>query len=197
MGRSRGRHQRAQSYLDPAEPLTISVLGGNHGLATNGVHAADLFLYYDKSNQIQSSGSFIDPTLHQSKRGEGIYDLSGTLHGYTEKGSRFMLSYSSDSNSPDHISIITPRYRCIVDHLQHWAYESDVDSDWAWRPALFDGNLLVSHMTKAFATDILTTGRCELPTLEECLPAHQFILSELLPHFNKLLCIEGDRCPVT
>ena len=190
-------HQRTLRYLNQIEPVTFSVMGSNHGLATNGVHAADLFLAYDGTNQIHSSGARIDPQLHPSKRGEGIFDLSGTLHGYTDKGSRFMLSYSSDNHGQEHTTIMTPRYRCIVDHMQRWAYESDADSGWAWRPAIFDGNLLVSHMTKAFATDIMTLGRCELPTLGDCFPAHQFILSELLPHFNKLLGVEGDRCPVT
>jgi predicted dehydrogenase len=190
-------HQRAQGYLNPSEPVQFSVLGSNHGLATNGVHAADLFLAYDGANQIHSSGSIIDPILHPSKRGEGIFDLSGTLHGYTEKGSHFMVSYSSDNHSQEHTTIMTPRYRCIVDQMRHWAYESDADNGWAWRPAIFDDNLLISQMTKAFATDILTMGRCELPTLEECFPAHKFILSELLPHFNKLLDVKGDRCPVT
>lgn len=33
-------HQRTRRFLNPAEPVTFTVVGGNHGLATNGVHAA-------------------------------------------------------------------------------------------------------------------------------------------------------------
>ena len=190
-------HKRLKELLDPAEPVVYSVVGGNHGLANNGIHHADLFAFFDESGCIKSAGSRIDPVPHPSKRGESMRDLSGTLHGYTEKGSQFTVSYARDHDHWEHISIATRRYRCVVDHLQRCAFESDADSGWSWRQAPFDGNPWVSNMTKAFATEILTSRRCELPTLEECFVAHQFILSELLPHFNNLLGVEEDRCPVT
>ena len=190
-------HKRIKEWVDSADPVLVNVVGGNHGLATNGIHAADLFAFYDGSGHIEIGGSHIDQVLHPSKRANGLFDLSGTLSGHSSKGSLFSLSYAGDHDSPEHISITTPRYRCIVDHSQRWAFESNVATAWEWKMAPFDGNLLVSEMTKAFALDIMTHGRCELPTLEECFVAHRFILGELLPHFNKLLDQEGDRCPVT
>ena len=81
--------------------------------------------------------------------------------------------------------------------MTKWFCESTADSGWSWRAVPFETNLMVSHMTRAFAADILTSGRCELPTLEECFPAHRFILSELLPHFNRLCGTDSDRCPAT
>ena len=190
-------HKRVKAILDPSEPILLSDMGGNHGLASNGVHVADLFVFYDDCDRIESAGAHIDPLLHPSKRGSHVFDLSGTLHGYTSKGSHLTISFASDHAAPDHISIASRRYRCIVDHLSRWAWESDADTGWEWRPAPFEGNLLVSHMTKAFATDILSKGNCELPTLAECFPAHRFILEELLLHFNQLLSKDDDRCPVT
>ncbi len=56
---------------------------------------------------------------------------------------------------------------------------------------------MVSQMTKAFVTDILKNSRCQLPTLEECWPAHRFILGALQPHFSRLLGKDLDYCPVT
>ncbi len=196
-GRAHPSHKRVKAHLDPAEPIIFSVVGGNHGLANNGVHAADLFAFYDRTGRIESAGSRIDPVLHSSKRGSSVFDLSGTLHGYTEKGSHFTLSFATDHDGPAHFSIISRRYRAVIDDMMKWFYESTVDSGWSWRAVPFEANLMVSNMTKAFAADILGSGRCELPTLEECFPAHRFILSELQPHFNKLLGTEGDRCPVT
>lgn len=195
--RAYGIHKRVKSYLDATEPLILSWVGANHGLATNGVHAADLFAFYDESERIESAGGHVDPVLHPSKRGNGLFDLSGTLSGYTRKGSQFSLSFARDYQGPDQVVIASPRYRCVVDHLQRWAYESDETSGWRWRPSPFEEDLLVSHMTKGFASDILRFGRCDLPTLEECFVAHRFILSELLPHFNNLMGLDGVRCPVT
>ena len=190
-------HQGVKAKLDPDEPVILSVAGGNHGLATNGIHHADLFAFYDGTGCIKSGGSRIDPIVHQSKRGSGLMDLSGTLHGYTDKGSTLTVSYAPHFENYEHTSISTSRYRCIVDHLQRWALESDADSQWTWQPASFPPEVLVSQITQVFALDILSTGSCALPTLRESLVSHRFILEELQPHFNRLLNRESDRCPVT
>ena len=188
-------HRRVKQRLDPADPMIFSVVGGNLGLANNGIHAADLFVFFDGACRIASAGSFLDPMLHRTKR--GTCDLSGVLHGYTDKGSHFILSYDSRDEQFEHWSITTRRYRCLVDHLQRWAVESDAESGWAWRPVPFEGDLRVSQMTKAFAAQILTTGRCELPMLTESAVAHRFILSVLQPHFRRLMEREVECCPVT
>ena len=190
-------HQRITQRLDPDEPILFTAVGGNHGLANNGVHTADLFAFYDHARHIEPVGACIDPVLHPSKRGNGLYDLSGTLQGSTEKGSHFTLSYASDHSQSEQIMITTKRYRAIVDHMQRWVVESDATTGWAWRPVPFEGDILVSAMTKAFAADILTSGRCLLPTLDESLVAHRFILSSLQTPFSRLLEREVELCPVT
>ena len=171
--------------------------GGNDGLATGGVQDADLFAFYDDASGIESLGSQIDQVLHPSKRGDNIFDLSGTLHGSTEKGSVFTLSHARDSGSWGHISIATRQYRCIVDHLHRTAFESAEKSGWAWREIPFDGPILISEMTREFAADIFEFGRCALPSIDESLVSHRFILGELQPHFSKLLGRNVEQCPVT
>lgn len=190
-------HQQAKERVDPSEPIFFSSVGGNHGLATNGIHSVDLFAFYDEASCIKSAGSKIDSVLHTSKRGSSLFDLSGTVYGYTEKGSQFTLSFTQEPGAWAHTTISTPRYRCIVDHLQRCAFESDADSGWAWRPATFDGPILISEMTRDFVADILEKGSCQLPTLEESLISHRFILGELQPHFSRLLGRDFDHCPVT
>jgi len=190
-------HQRIKSRLVPDEPILFAATGGNHGLANNGVHTADLFAFYDNATRIELAGSSIDPVLHPSKRGDHVFDLSGTLQGVTEKGSHFTLSYARDHAESELIAIATRRYRAIVDHVQRWAVESDLSTGWAWRPVAFEGNILVSHMTQAFAADILASGRCQLPTLGESLVSHRFILGALQAPFSQLLEREVELCPVT
>lgn len=190
-------HQRIKARLDPAEPILFSAMGGNHGLANNGVHTADLFAFYDDASCIELAGAGIDPMLHSSKRGARVFDLSGTLQGLTPKGSHFTLSYASDHVQSEQIAVTTKRYRAIVDHMLRWAVESHAATGWAWQPVSFEGNILVSHMTKGFAADILASGRCQLPTLGESLVAHRFILGALQPVFSRLLEQEVALCPVT
>ena len=84
-------HRRVKQRLDPRDPINFSVLGGKQKLASNGIHVTDLFTFYDENLWIKSGGSYIDPILYPSKRGDGLFDLSGTLLGCTEKGSRLTI----------------------------------------------------------------------------------------------------------
>lgn len=188
-------YKYVKARLEPGRPILYSSVGGNHGLATNGVHAADLFIFLTGADCIESAGARIDPILHHTKRGQ--YDLSGTLHGHSASGSHFTLSYACDHAQSVLDVLVTGRYRWVVDNMKRQAFEGVATDSWDLRPIPFEGNLLVSHMTEGFAADILRYGRCELPTLAQSFPAHRFILSELLPVFNQLLGKEDDRCPVT
>lgn len=190
-------HKRICSQLNPEEPIQYSVIGGNHGLANNGVHAADLFTFLDRSEQLDYLGGHVDSVLHSSKRGKNFFDLSGTLYGSTPKGSHFALSFSKDSGVFPVFSLVSRNYRAIVDELTQTLWESTLDSGWGWNQVSYNENLLVSHMTKTFALDILERGNCELPTVQECFPAHQFILKALLPHFNRLMGRSAGASPVT
>src|SRR3989338_8856352 len=98
-----------------------------------------------------------------------------------------MLSFASPTEAPSFISIVGSKSRFIVDHYQKFAYESYLDSDWQWSYIPIKENWLVSHMTKAFAADIHRKEECDLPTLEECYPAHEFIFEALTPVFKRLL----------
>lgn len=190
-------HRHVKECLDPSEPIIFNVVGGNYGLVTNGVHAVDLFAFYDGATWIESLECQVDPILYPSSRGEGLFDLSGTLRGGTKKGSQFTLSYVGNHKHYEHFAIATRNYRCVIDHLQQWAMESDGSSAWSWRRPSFEEGLLVSVMGKNIAHEILQAGRCKLPTLEDCFPAHRFLLQVLLSHFNRLLGRDSDRCPVT
>ena len=192
-------HQRMKSLLDPQEPMVFSAVGCQQMLATNGIHVADLFAFYDGCRWIEGTqtGNRIDTMLHASKRGDDLFDLTGTLRGYTEKGSTLTISYMPGHSRWEHISVATARHRWIVDHTERWSCESSAESAWAWRMAPFDGNLLVSHTTTGFAADILASRQCGLPSLKESLVAHRFILGQCLPQFCHLLGRQTDVCPVT
>jgi predicted dehydrogenase len=191
-------HHNIKAKLNPDEPITFSAVGGNHGLATVGIHRTDLFAFYDGTGHIENAGSRIDPILHPSKRGEELFDLSGTLHGYTDKGSTLTVTYSNrHPDNYEHLTVATPSYRCVVDHMQQWAMESDSESNGAWRPVQYQSEILVSETTRQFASDILSESACALPTLEDSLVAHRFVLGTLQPHFGRLLNREIDHCPVT
>lgn len=190
-------HRHLKWLLDSAEPMLFAVIGGNHGLVSNGIHMADLFAFYDGAAKIDSAGSRINPVLVPSKRGNGLFDLSGIVQGASIKGSRFTLMYAQDHHGPEIISINTRRHRFLVDHFSRWASESSEAGGWSWHPVSFEGDLLISQMSRVIVSEILTSGSCALPTLGEALIAHRFVLGEVQPVFHQLLGRELDACPVT
>ncbi len=195
--RAHPSHQRVKAQLLADDPILYSVVGGNHGLANNGVHAADLFVFLEGSQQLQLEAAAIDPELLPSKRGPQLFDLSGTLQGYTPRGSHFTLSFAKDHLSPITFTLTSRTYRAIVDDAQQWFYESTAASGWTWKAVPFQALMTVSHMSRQFVSDIFASGTCQLPTLQEAFPAHHFVLSALQPHFKTLLKTESELCPVT
>ncbi len=190
-------HKYIKFKLNPNEPIIFSAIAGNHGLANNGVHEADLFVFHDGCREMILTSQRIDRTLYPSKRGDDLYDLTGTLTAVSEKGSEFIISFDEGHAASDTLFVQSATCRFMIDHFQKFALESYAKDGWQWKPVPIDESWAVSFMTKQFAGDILKTGACELPTLQECYPAHKFLLNALLPHFNQLLKEDLDYCPVT
>ena len=195
--RAYGIHQYIKSKLNPEEPIIFSAVAGNHGLANNGVHEADLFVFHDGCREMILTGQRIDQKLHSSKRGGSIHDLTGTLTAVSEKGSECIISFDFGHTAPDTLFLLSASCRFMVDHFTKFALESYAKDNWTWKQVPIHEDWMVSFMTKQFAGDILRTGTCALPTLKDCYPAHKFILNALLPHFHQLLDKELEYCPVT
>lgn len=190
-------HKRIKGFLEPGQPVYLNVIGGNFGLANNGIHHADLFAFFDGSDRIDPLTASIDPVLHPSKRSNNLYDLSGALHATTLANSRFNLTYSGEHANWEHLHIETNNYRWLVDHLKQEIFESSSETEWRWERLEFNESILVSDLTKRFVIDILSSGSCDLPTLEESWISHKYILEELRPTFRALLNDNLNLCPVT
>jgi predicted dehydrogenase len=195
--RAHWSHRRIKSKLIPGVPVVVTAQGGNHGLANNGIHAADLFAFYSDARDIACTAAAIDPIVHATKRGSDVLDLSGTIAARSDNGSQFLLSYLKEPGGPGHFTIMSDGYRAVVDDSTKGFFESSADAGWAWSAVPFNADLNVSTMTQEFAGDILSTGTCRLPTLEQCYPGHKLILGTLLPVFNRLTGVVRDYCPVT
>jgi predicted dehydrogenase len=195
--RAHWSHQRIKSRLMPGVPVVVTAQGGNHGLANNGVHAADLFAFYSDARTIECISADIDPIVHSTKRGADVLDLSGTICARSDNGSQFILSYAKESGGPGYFTVTSSDYRAVVDDSTKGFFESSASDSWAWHTVPYNADLAVSFMTKEFATDILSKGSCRLPTLEQCFPGHKLILGTLLPAFNRLTGVSRDYCPVT
>ena len=189
-------HLKSREYFSADEPIQFSVFAGNHGLASNGLHSVDLFVFYDRCEFLTPAYTSVDDILHQSRRGSDVYDLSGTLVARSNKGSTIHLSFAAGHFAPPSYMVASSRFRFVLDQWDRLAFTS-AGTDWKWHAADFKDDLLISTMSKQFVAQILKESRCDLPTLAECRAAHVFVLDELLPHFGRLMGRRLDRCPVT
>lgn len=191
-------HRYIKSCFKPGEPIIFNRPGGNFGLACNGIHSVDLFVYYTEAEKIVSLGSQIDSILHPSRRGPEVFDLSGRLCGGDGKGSEFTISFQSQGEVPDIFTIFTPSAKFIVyHHFGKLALGSFAKDKWQWKEIDFKENILVSSTSGRYVNDLLLKGTCDLPTLRDSFTAHKFVFDELMPYFNKLMKKNDDLCPVT
>lgn len=194
-------HRHIKSRLIRGETFSVSVTGGNRGLATLGIHAADLFSYYEGGSEILRVSASVEPVLMRTKR-KNHFDFSGTLQGKTSGGGKFFLSFLSEgevlnNTAPLQIVLNAPGYRAVADDIEGSCWESTLEKGWEWEKVDYQKDIYVSSTTRIFLNDIFRRRRCALPTLRESFPAHQFILESLLPEFQKQMGKEWTRCPVT
>ncbi|MFN0116725.1 MAG: Gfo/Idh/MocA family oxidoreductase [Elusimicrobiota bacterium] len=190
-------HLRVKQKLNSEEKIVFHVLGGNHGLGNNGVHVADLFIYFSNQKKINLQKESIDLILHRSKRSNEIFDLSGELYGNTDKGDSFFLSFQKDNLAFPLFYISSASYRAIVDDSNKWMLEATEAGKWKWEPYNIDKNIMVSELSTVIVSDILTKQQCSLPLLDEAYGSHQFILDALHPTFKKLIKNDLELCPIT
>lgn len=194
-------HQRIKSRLIQGEPFSVSVTGGNRGLATLGIHAADLFSFYEGGSEIRRVSASVEPVLMRTKR-KNHFDFSGTLQGKTSSGGRFFLSFLPEGEelnnaAPLQIVLNAPGYRAMADDIEGSCWESVREKGWRWEKVDYTKDIYVSSTTRTFLNDIFSNHRCALPTLRESFPAHRFILESLLPELQKQTGREWTHCPVT
>lgn len=188
--------QYIKTKIKKNEKLNYISLGGNHGLCTNGLHTIDLFVFLTESQNLNIINHNIDNKLLYTKRGK--YDLSGDINLENPfNKSQLFLKYDNTNVSMPVEIVTTSDFKWIIDNSNRLAYESSIETNFKLNPIPFEGNLMVSEMTKDFVIDIFSNGSCKLPTLEESFISHNLLFELTLPIFNHLLNKNDDICPIT
>ena len=68
-------------------------------MVTNGIHALDLFLFYDQSETLELINIEINQESFKTKRNN--LDISGSILAKSNKGSFFSLNFFKNSSMPD------------------------------------------------------------------------------------------------
>jgi hypothetical protein len=187
--------QYIKSKISSSDRILFNSIGGNHGLCTNGLHTMDLFVFLTSSKELTCLSLNIDKEIHVTKRGK--FDMSGDVIFNSSNNSTLKLQYNKEHFGMP-LDIITCKdYRWVIDNATKQAFESSINSNNSLEILPFEGNLMVSEMTKDFVNDIFNYGDCKLPTLEECFISHKPIFENYLTLFNTYLKKSDQFCPIT
>lgn len=183
----------SQLKKEIAGPLTIRVSGSGWGLGCNSVHYIDLFSFLSGSVDMEVSCILLDSMVHDSKR-KGFSEFNGMVEFRGRNGS-LRLESLADWNAPLLIDIIEPTRRILISETGGMvtAFRSGEG-----KPETTSVSFpYQSGLTGIMADELLATGNCDLPDLEESYRQHTLILPLFTEHYNKITGAALDYCPIT
>lgn len=182
-------HQAIKEHLFTGSPsaLRVRMSGGYWGLACNAIHFIDLVSWWTGASVDGVDGRGLGE-WQPSKR-SGFQEVFGTLVVNFRNGSSLELS-CNQTDAPPRIEVETPE--------GIWLIEEAAGKAVGPSGQVIAGQLsFQSALTAPLVEQILTAGRCELPTLAESAAQHRPFLDALLQHWNHSQSREDLSVPIT
>ena len=167
-------YTKIKTLIDHSASIKMLVSGGDWSLGCNSIHYIDLFSFLNNSS-INTCDSDLDKEIIESKR-NGFIEFTGKLK-VTCKESSLLLNSMKDKSTDKVIKIHSKENLFILNEnlgiFEHYIREKKISN--------YNFNLpYQSEITKVFASDLLNTGKCQLPTYKESMEMHIIIINELI-----------------
>lgn len=190
-------YQEIKKELDKTEEkIVFQIVGGNWGLACNGLHFIDLcsFLSGDAVKAIDFE--WVDDVIHESKRANNI-EFTGSLKGTMNNNNSFVITSFDGEIADITVSVATSSNRWIIQegraqkivHISKENAFSEVVSSFTMD--------YQSSLTTALAESLFTSGNCDLPTYEEACASHVPFIEASINKYVKNTGIDTNICPIT
>jgi hypothetical protein len=184
-------HIKIREHLIKKSPLNLKVSGVAWGLACNSIHFLDMFAWLSGESLLQISTDELENEWFEAKR-PGNWEVIGTIKAIFSAGSTATLSVQ-------------------VGELTDLSYQFDLeDGEFTWHIdeekglALRSDGLSIpgrlpfqSEVTPHLVNQILSTGKCELPTLSVSAEIHHVFLDAMLKHWRKTVDVTATSVPIT
>lgn len=182
-------HQAIKKRLsaDDLSTLRVRMSAGDWGLACNAIHFVDLVSWWTDAKVDGVDGSALSD-WRPSKR-SGFQEVFGTLLVNFSNGSSLELSCNL-SDAPPRIEVETPEGIWMIEEAAGKAVGPSGQE--------IAGQLsFQSALTAPLVEQILTSGRCDLPSLTDSTAQHRPFLEALLKHWNHTQSREDLAVPIT
>jgi len=163
------------------QKITYILHGNQSGLATDLIHHLDYIAYLTGSKEFLLDTRLLDKNTKESKR-KGYLEITGTLIAEFKNGGIGIFRCDDKGSTPKIIEVLSEDKRYIIREYENKALVSK-DPDWKWEeidaPIPFQ-----SQLTTALVDNLLTGGKCDLPTYEESAHFHLQAFEPIRKHFK-------------
>lgn len=186
-------YKQLKSLIKEDPLISMVVTGSNLGLACNGIHFVDLFVFLIGRNKLTMEPELSCDIIESKRR--GCFDVFGKLNVYAKDS---FLSVSSDNltgNKSFEIEIRTKQMRYVIHELTQkiWKYNMD-DKLLSTTEFVVPPQSQLSHIV---ASEIMLKGQCDLTTFSESAVLHEQYLSVFSAHFNSMKPGRFEVCPIS
>jgi len=187
-------YHELKKIMDECNSFTFSAIGGQWGMACNGIHMLDLVEFLAGESGTALDISNLLPYISESKR-KGFFEVFGSITGSCRKCHLLQLTCLDETNVPFMIEIVGDKARAIINEGKKELYIAEEKNNWAWEKRCFEAPFQ-SQLTYKVAKSILESGDCRLANYQEAMELHLKFIGKLIPFFEKQGMEEG-LCPIT
>jgi predicted dehydrogenase len=188
-------YQNLKTTVKPHDQVYCTVQGGEWGLACNAIHFVDCLCYLIEETDYEVTCQHLDKGLKESKR-TGFVELTGSLHFHFKNGSGLNLISQNGTDAPPLTMIQTKSAQYIVQEEKGVGWTLKKETGWKWEKIKFKWPYQ-SGLTHKIVEEIISTGKCGLPSLEESYLIHKPLLNSFLDHLEKVTGKKYSSCPIT
>lgn len=187
-------YKNLRALLKDSSCISYQLQGGDWGLGCNGLHYIDLLAFLSGHNDLIVNNQRLDRRLKPSKR-KSFVEFTGTLSG--KLGPHCFDLSCHDQQSPLSAMICSDNLNIIIDESVGWIRMSQREDGWTWKEENLKLVLYQSELTHTVVTDILESGKCDLPTYQEAMRIHLPFINSLIEHLNIIEQKNYSFCPIT
>ena len=195
-------YKSIKEKISKESPINIYVDGDNWDLACNCIHFIDLFSYFSNQLNISINSSSLDKKILESKR-QGFIEFTGKLICTTDRGDSLIMNSSESGNKPIIIYLSNKDFRYyIIEYIDGNMYSNGKvisslkTNDWSWEEN--DIRMpFVSDLTFKIVEQILDTGDCDLPIINESFKQHKPLIESLNEHLELVTNKKYEICPIS
>lgn len=161
--------------------ITYILYGNQSGMATDLIHHIDFISFLTGSINLDIDVRLLDKKLKDSKR-KGYLEITGSLSIFFKKGSQLIVRCDHNGQSPKIIEIFDDKKRYTIFESEGKALISKAPD---WRINELKFNLpYQSQLTTVLVENLLSKGKCNLPTYKESTKLHLQMFEPIRKYFG-------------